>query len=120
MGLDRVEFDKSKQKIHIEVTPESSEEYTIQFIGTLKNYDQTSSIRRDKNNEEVRATRIYSPDIGKVLSTTSGPSATYSLTGDELFVRAVITSSAGHNNPSFKGQKKQAWTQPVGWESLNE
>ena len=120
VGLDRVEFDKSKQKIHIEVTPESSEEYTIQFIGTLKNYDQTSSIRRDKNNEEVRTTRIYSPDIGKVLSTTSGPSATYSLTGDELFVRAVITSSAGHNNPSFKGQKKQAWTQPVGWESLNE
>ena len=35
----------------------------------------------------------------------------------ELYVRAVITSSQPHVNPSFKGQTGQAWTPPVGWQS---
>ena len=35
--------------------------------------------------------------------------------GNELYVRAVVTSSLDAVDPSFKGQKKQAWTQPVGW-----
>jgi hypothetical protein len=28
-------------------------------------------------------------------------------------VRAIVTSAAGPDDPSFEGQKKQAWTQPV-------
>jgi len=114
--LERVEFDEAKGELLVEVEPEGSQEYTIEFVGTLKDYDRTSQVRRDADNNEVRATRIYSPDIGKVLKRVEGPRAAYQLSGEELFVRAVITSSAAHDNPSFKGQKKQAWTQPVGWQ----
>ena len=38
------------------------------------------------------------------------------LTGEELYVRAVVTSDRPPENPSFPDQKAQAWTQPVGWE----
>ncbi|MCH2181813.1 MAG: hypothetical protein MK108_07395 [Mariniblastus sp.] len=113
--LRQVDFDEAEGTLQVEVEPEASHEYTIEFVGTLKDYDRTSQVRRDANENELRATRIYSPDIGKVLQRVEGPRAVYRLTGQELFVRAVITSSAGHDNPSFKGQKKQAWTQPVGW-----
>ena len=61
-------------------------------------------------------TRIYSPDVGRTLAIVTGEKAVYELTGDELYVRAVVTSSVDHVNPSYDGQKKQAWTQPVGWE----
>ncbi len=118
--LDQVEFDDTTKTLQVEVDPEASEEYTIQFIGTLKDYDRTSQVRRDSENKEIRATRIYSPDIGKVLKTVQGRRANYQLSGQEIFVRAVITSTAAHSNPSFAGQKKQAWTQPVGWESQIE
>jgi hypothetical protein len=51
-----------------------------------------------------------------VLKTVEGLSANYELTGQELYVRAVVTSSAPPRDPSFAGQRRQAWTQPVGWE----
>ena len=40
---------------------------------------------------------------GRVLQESAGATATYSIQGDELYVRARITDSNGH----------QAWTQPV-------
>jgi hypothetical protein len=68
---------------------------------------------RDKEGKEVRATRRYSPDIGQTLATFQGNKATYRFTGDEIYVRARITSSAGHPNPSEPGEPKRAWCQPV-------
>ncbi len=41
--------------------------------------------------------------------------ACYQFKGDELYVRAVVTSSQAAKDPSFENQKKQAWAQPVGW-----
>ena len=61
-------------------------------------------------------TQRYSDDVGKVLATVEGTKATYRLTGEELYVRAVVTSDQPPENPSFPDQKAQAWTQPVGWE----
>lgn len=37
------------------------------------------------------------------------------MTGDELYVRAVVTSSAGPVVPSPEDRFQRAWTQPVGW-----
>jgi hypothetical protein len=52
------------------------------------------------------------------LKTVEGLTPKYELTGDELYVRAVVTSSKPPRDPSFKDQREQAWTQPVGWEWL--
>jgi hypothetical protein len=43
----------------------------------------------------------------------AGPSGEYRFTGDELYVRARITSSKLHFNPSVVGDMESAWVQPV-------
>ena len=67
----------------------------------------------DKDGKEVPVTSDYSPEIGKVVATVEGASATYTLTGKELYVRAKVTSSKPHPNPYAKGDVEVAWTQPV-------
>ena len=73
--------------------------YTTQFVGTRKGEGAVAG-------EEFEVSRELQP--------------VYRLRGDELYVRAVVTSSRDHPNPSFADQKEQAWTQPVGWRKLVE
>ena len=51
------------------------------------------------------------------MATVEGTDPHYRLNGNELYVRAVVTSSEPPENPSFPDQRAQAWTQPVGWEA---
>lgn len=102
-------------KLVIEIQNEPGVEYTTEFVGTPRNYDRKNVPVRDKSGKEIVATRRYSADVGQVFARVTGPVATYQLTGKELYVRAVITSSKPHTNPSYDQQKEQAWTQPVGW-----
>lgn len=106
--IHEVTFDASSGKLTVTIDPHAGESYTTRFIGTRMNYDATSKPRGDGK----RVTRKYAADIGAILATQAGITATYQFTGDELYVRAVVTSSADHHDPSFDGQKKQAWTQP--------
>lgn len=65
---------------------------------------------------EIIGTRRATPDkVGEVLARIEGPEVRYTLTGDELYVRATVTASTAHTNPSYEGQRLQAWTQPIGW-----
>jgi hypothetical protein len=50
-----------------------------------------------------------------VLATQTGRQVRFVVPEDALYARVSIDSSAEHPNPSYEGQKKQAWTQPVGW-----
>lgn len=99
----------------VEIAAESGVEYVTEFIGTPRNYDRSNEPVRDKNGKEVVATRRYSADVGQVFAKVSGPKAVYKTTGKELYVRALVTSSKPHPNPSFDKQTEQAWTQPVAW-----
>ena len=84
--------------------------YTTKFIGTLKGYDRTVSRQKDdKGNLILR----YSEDIGEVLSEQKGAHVEYKLTGDELYVRAKIISTARHPNPTAESKFEVAWVQPV-------
>jgi len=108
-------FDSEKKTLSISIAGEEGVDYVTEFIGTPIDYDKASQAVVDKNGKEITATRTYSADVGKVLAKVAGTSATYELTGKELYVRAVVTSTKKHWNPSFDGQTEQAWTQPVGW-----
>ncbi len=70
----------------------------------------------DETGAALETTRRYSADVGAVFKVVRGASVSFTLTGKELYVRATITSDRPAENPSFDGQLKQAWTQPVGWE----
>jgi predicted metal-dependent phosphoesterase TrpH len=113
--LESVKFDSDSRTLNIDVEPVEGETYSIEFIGTLKGFDASTENVKDADGNVVRTTKVYSDEVGKVLQTSEGNSASYQCTGEELYVRALITSSSAPVNPSFANQKKQAWTQPVGW-----
>jgi len=99
--------------LSVEVAGEKGIEYQIDFIGTRKDFDQTAKPATEDETKASGLTRIYSEDVGAVLKSVTGTSASYQLVGDELYVRAVIASSRQHPNPSEKGDFEKAWTQPI-------
>ena len=114
--LEDVQFKKGVLSIRIKGEPGVT--YTTKIVGTPKKYDATVSeqpTNAEKDPQPVR--KVYSADIGKTFATFSGETVEYKLTGDELYVRAVITSTKPHVNPSYENQTQMAmaWTQPVGW-----
>jgi hypothetical protein len=109
-------FDASTGEFKIAIAEEEGVEYTTAFIGTLDDADQTAQPPVDKDGKPIRATGRYSSEIGQTLATVKGTSPSYKLKGNELYVRATVTSSKPAADPSFAGQMQQAWLQPFGWE----
>ena len=95
--LKKVSF--RRRILELEIEGEEGVTYTTTFLGTRDVEDATPGEQLDRS-EDLRPA--------------------YRLRGDELYVRAVVTSSRDHPNPSFADQKEQAWTQPVGWRKLVE
>ncbi|HUY93198.1 MAG TPA: hypothetical protein VMV10_31000 [Pirellulales bacterium] len=118
--LADVRYDRQRRALELEIEPDGDAKFVTQFVGTLRAVNTASEPPVDAAGKPIRATRKYSDEIGKVLKTVEGLSPRYELIGDELYVRAVITSSKPPHDPSFKDQREQAWTQPVGWEEFLE
>ncbi len=87
--------------------------YKTQFVGTPKRTNTRGEPVLDKEGKPVRATRQYSPEVGKVLFETTANPAVYRFTGKEMYVRAKVTSSKLKANPFQEGDYEQAWLQPV-------
>ena len=109
--LERV--TSSAEGLEVAINAEPGVKYTIEFIGTRRGFNAKSEPVLDKDGKELRATRLYSPEIGQEFARAEAPSAAYRFTGDELYVRAKITSSRQHSNPSEVGEFERAWTQPA-------
>jgi len=92
--LNKVEFGRAQRTLSLSIAPVDGIVFETRFIGTRKGTLEKA---------------------GEVLATVSGLTPSYKMDGDELFVRAVVTSSKDHPNPSFPAQREQAWSQPVGW-----
>jgi hypothetical protein len=112
-GVTLEKVEATAKSLTITVRPDPEATYTIDFLGTRSGFDPKSEPVRDKDGNELPVTRKYSPDIGAVLKSMNATSAKYEFTGDELYVRARITSSRPHPNPSAVGESERAWTQPV-------
>jgi len=111
VSLESVEASDKQMSVAVEAEP--GVDYTIEFIGTRAGFDASSTEVVDKDGRSVRTTRRYSDDVGAVLKTVKGASATYKCHGDELYVRARVTSSKLHPDPSEPGEYERAWCQPV-------
>lgn len=116
--LDDVRYDPQRGEYRLKIRAEQGVQYVTRFIGTPIQYDATSTPRLGKDGQPIRSTRKYSDEVGQVLATVEGTEPSFRLTGKHWYVRAVVTSSKPHPDPSFDNQFEQAWTQPVGWESL--
>ena len=116
--LSEVRFDADAKTLSLDVVPDGTATYTTQFIGSLEGVDLTATPMKAKGGDGVerQTTGKYADAVGQVLATVDGTHASYTLKGNELYVRAVVTSSEAPSEPSREGQKAQAWTQPVGWQ----
>jgi hypothetical protein len=112
-GVTLRSITTSSSHMAIEVEPVEGETYTTEFIGTRQGYDPNSRPAIDADGNEICTTRCYSDDIGEVLATVEGTKARYEFAGDEIYVRARVTSSAEPDNSNGEDGKKTAWVQPV-------
>jgi hypothetical protein len=112
-GVSLTKVVSSPKGLEVNVLPDQEASYTIEFIGTRRTANLEGRPVLDKDGKPVRTTQIYSKDIGEVLKTVQGTSASYQFQGNELYVRARIDSSRKHPNPSEPGEIEHAWTQPV-------
>ena len=94
--LTSMDYAAKTRTLSFTIKSEGDAEYTTEMIGSRKG-----------DTKEI--------EIGEIFSTLSGRKVKYVVPENVLYIRATITSSKGHRNPSFEGQKKQAWLQPVGW-----
>jgi hypothetical protein len=123
-------------KIEIEVEPKRGFKYSIEFVGTLWTADLKGTARPDglysklregetlrfDHHNHLKATPFtYSDEIGQVLKTVTGKKASYTLTGNEIYVRARIVSNKLQDNPAAEGDVEMAWTQPlIGFKRVKE
>ena len=110
-GVTLTELRREGQRLTVAIEGDPGVSYTTQFIGTRRGYDTVSIAVHDSAG--VPVTRRYSRDVGAVLSELRGRSASYTMGGDELYVRARIVSTKAKTNPSYDGEVEMAWTQPV-------
>ena len=112
-GVALASVTSSVEGLDITVQPEPEQTYVIEFIGTRRGFDATHQPVLDKTGKPMRATERYSDEIGKVFATSTGAKASYRFQADDLYVRARVTSSKKHPNPSEIGEFERAWSQPI-------
>jgi len=112
-GVTLRDVRRGKDRLEIEIEAEPGIEYTTQFIGTMAGYDPTSEPIRNSAGLALRTTHRYSDSVGAVLAEVKGLAPRYELKGDEIYVRARVTSTKPQENPYAKGELAKAWTQPV-------
>ena len=100
-------------QMKVVAAPAEGVTYRIDFIGTRRSFNDQSSPASDDPVKADDLTRKYSDEIGMVLKSVDGPTAEYKFDGSELYVRAVVTSSRLHPNPSEAGEFERAWVQPI-------
>lgn len=80
-------------RLLVDIAREDGVQYSTRFLGT-------------------RRTAAGTGPIGETLLETEADPAVYHFRGDELYVRAVVTSSRPHPRPSVPGERERAWVQP--------
>ncbi len=90
--LGDVAFDAKKKEIRLKFEGAAGEQFVTRFVG----------VRRGSRE-------------GVSFGEVAGRAPSYAMKGDELYVRAVVTSSLVPEVPSKEFGYRRAWTQPVGW-----
>jgi hypothetical protein len=117
--LERVTFDEASGRLSLQIMPEDGERYVTRFVGTRKGANIVGTPRKNAEGKIVETTLDYTtaegPQIGEVFAEVEGVQPSYTLGGDELYVRAIVISTGIPTFPTKESQQKKAWTQPVGW-----
>jgi len=110
-GVELTDLRRDGNQLSLTIKDAPGVTYATQFIGTRRGWDTTSAAVRDSTGRAV--TRRYSADVGAVLAEVPGTSPSYTMRGDELYVRARVVSSRRKPNAAYAGELEMAWTQPM-------
>ena len=112
-GVTLSELSVEGERYAVSVEVEDGVEYVIEFIGTDRDHNPSPVEVLNSESGELLTYR-YSDDIGRVLQRTTGNEAVYHYTGEELYVRARVTSSKVKAKSYLRGAKRSALgTQPA-------
>jgi hypothetical protein len=113
-GVTLKAVDRGTDHLGVSIEPEAGVSYTTRYIGTRKGFDTATRPFAGADGQPVAGSSlIYSDAIGVVLFETTDVESRYDFTGDELYVRATITSDKVMENPPVAGDVEMAWVQPV-------
>lgn len=116
-GVTLRDVTRADRTLAVEIQAEPGVSYVTQFIGTRRNYDPTGELVALSDGDTTAPRplphRRYSKEVGAVLAEVRGTTASYTLTGDEIYVRAKIISSKPKPNASVPDEVECAWTQPL-------
>ena len=119
-GVTLKSLDMTDGRIDLVIDAQPGVSYRVEFVGTLQGADLDGRAVTDEPHEHEdsldhlhQTIYRYSDDIGKVLKTVEGTTASYEVLGSEIYVRARITSNRLHPNPFAEGDVEMAWTQPL-------
>ncbi len=112
-GVRLKDVRREVDRLTVEIEPEPGLEYITRFIGTRRGFDARSEPVPVSPAHAPPASRRYSNDLGAVLAQVEGTNASYTLRGDEIYVRAKILSTKFKANPYARGEIESAWTQPL-------
>lgn len=112
-GVTLRDVRRERNRLTVEVEPEAGVEYRIMFLGTRVGVEPNGTPVTGPDGKPLRVTRRYPPGIGAVLQESRGVQATYTLRGDELYVRAKVVSSKAQAHPNPEGGYQTAWVQPI-------
>lgn len=120
--LRDVRFDGKERLLTLRIHARPGERLVTRFIGTRRGASLDGRRRIGADGKEIDTTLDYrtgsGPQIGEVLALAKGSNPSYRLRGDELYVRAVVTSSRRVAVATTEAEFQTAWTQPVGWRNL--
>lgn len=91
-NLKDVQWDPATKTLSVQIDPQEGVSYWTEYLVTTLD--------------------AQPEDIGRPALATQELSSSYTLKEGETIVRAVITSSIAPQDPVWKEQKQQAWTQP--------
>lgn len=115
-GVTLADVQRSDRSLSVTIQPEPGVNYVTTFIGTRRAFDPATEplpLAEGDDPKRVLPHRRYSQDVGAVLAEVRGTSASYTLKGDEIYVRAKIVSSKPKVNGSVAAEFETAWTQPL-------
>jgi hypothetical protein len=112
-GVVLLDVQRSARGLHLKILPEPGVTYVTTFIGTLRGFNPMRTPGRVPAKGNPVVTGIYSDEIGAVLGRTEGVTASYEFAGDELYVRAKVTSSRVKTNSYRRDELEAAWVQPA-------
>lgn len=114
-GVTLSDVQRGRNRLSLAIAGEPGVTYRTQFIGTRRGFDRRSELLPPNSPAAAASNphRRYSDDVGAVLAEVNGLTPSYTLKGDELYVRAKVISTKPKPNGAVAGEVETAWIQPL-------